>query len=652
MKIGEEISMTIQAEGYKYNFVNEECFSHEMPVLLNEETEEITLKLPNKAICWGSRSSTINPLIFANSLEKTPNIRKLNIFKLKGKDALLLEPIVNLFKERYPKKLTNVTVHTPNVEHRKKHLKDEIDQLYKNLMNNLANSHLTVLTIDDEIIGTSPLNSKILSDFFTKSTNLQTIEVCLKNEIKNLTIPFNLCPNLEQVTLENCHGITSETFQSLKDCKKLHTLILKDFREIEKLIEFLFESHDLNLHVLDFGNSTVLSSDYELYMIIKQLPDLEIFGQTHFLAHQNQITDEGLAFLGIYCPKLTSLSFCLEHITDSGFAKFVKRVKNLQKLIAIHANNLGEDSLVALAKNCPQLKSLELVHWNEITEPGLIALAEHCPQLEHLEISCCDNVSLDGVEKFIQNAYQLKTINVWLPDSSKEKEISLLKKGYSHLDWTSTNRRLKPIQLDPPKIIEAEEIDGIPKELLNKFLLESVRYERVEDIIKFVKQGADPNMTGIIESTPFTPRYKENPLALAALKGNLEIVKCLQELGANFIEVEKILGGLSQPEHLEVLKYLLANGCNPNVQGSYKMTPIQTMAAKNMTGIKHVLNSIFSSVSLDCVKALVSNGADTSVVYEEEYSLADIAKICDNDEIYEYFTSELKIPEIFKANRT
>lgn len=637
--------MSTQTDGYKYNFVNEGGFSWEEPTPLNEETEEITLKAPSSDLYWDRSSSTINPLIFASSLQKTPNIKNLIIVQLEGAEALLLRPTVDLFKEHYPKNLTSVSVNTPYIELGNDHLKAEIDQLYSNLMSNLANPQLTSLTIDDKTIGSSSLNSEVFSKFFANSPNLRAIRIRLKNKIKKLTIPFNLCPNLERITISKCQGITKETFQSLRNCKKLHTLIFEDAWETKKLMKFLIDPHGLDLRVLDLGSTTLLSTDYELFMITKQLPNLEVFRQTHFVAHQNQITDEGLALLGSNCPKLTSFSFCFRRITDTGFTGFVQRVNNLQKLRTSQAYHLGENSLVELAKNCPQLKSLELVHWKEVTESGLLALAKNCPQLEHIEISCCKNVSLEGVEKFIQNAPRLKTIKVWLPDSSKDEDIKLLTKRYPHLNWHPSYKHEDSIPLDPPKSTNIEVTSSFSKKLLDKFLLESTRHARLEDIIRFVELGANPNMTGTVEATPFTPSYDENPLAIAARKGNLEIVRCLHKLGANFQAVEKIMGSLSQPKHLEALQYLLKSGCNPNVQGEYEMTPLQAMAAKKITGIKYVFGNEFSNISLECVKALVSHGADTSVLYQGRYSLADLAKRSDNKAVFEYFTQELRLQE-------
>ncbi|MEC7838801.1 MAG: hypothetical protein VX777_02030 [Chlamydiota bacterium] len=636
--------MTTHTGEYTYNLVNEGRAVWELPMPLNDETSELTLQLP-RYVSYKPKSSKINPLIFALSLNKTPNIKKLNITKLNIAESSLLEPVMNLFKEHYPKNLVSITVNTPVEGFGEWNREIERQQRYRELMESLAHSQLTGLKINDDVLYPSPLDYDVFSDFFLKSPNLQTIEISLKERVIDLTIPFDLCRNLEKITLRHCHGITEETFNLLKTCKKLHSLQVEDFWETNHLINFLIKPHGLNLKVLDFGNSTALSSDYELFMIIKQLPNLEVFGQTRFFSNHNRITDEGLALLAQSCPKLTSFSFCFENITDNGFAVFTKKASNLQRLSTSNVSHLGEASLLQLAKNCPQLKSLELTGWKEISESALLALAKGCPQLEHLEISYCHNVSIESIEKFVQTASRLKSILIYPDSDFKKEEIKHLKQSYQHLNWNPDYRTGNSIKIDPPQEIINQETPIFSQKLLDKFLLESVRHKRIEDIVEFIKLGANPNMVSTVNSTHFTPSYNENPLALAAQKGNFEIVQCLHESGANFNEVEKILGGLSQPKHLEVLEYLLANECNPNIRGEYDMTPIQVMAAMKRTGTKYAIGNEFSTVSLDCVKKLVSYNADTSVLHQEKYSLADIARKSDNKEVYKYFTEELMIPE-------
>ena len=640
--------MSASSKTYKYNLVNENEYSWKRTEPLTEKTQELTLKLPCTDLYWDPKADTINPRIFADSLAKTPNITVLKLTELRGAEALLLRAIATVFKHAYPKNLTQLIVHTP--DYRKgmgaSRSREEVHQLYNALMTDFGNPQLLTATINDDTISDSPLSTELLGVFFKKSPNLQSLCFRLKDENKDLTIPFQLCPNLEQLTLAQGRGLSQATFDSLKGCKKLNTLVCDELWETRKLLAFLMTTHGLDLKVLDLDRSTMLSTDYELFMMSKQLPNLEVFSQTHFYTHQNKLTDEGLALFARNCPKLTTLRFCFENTSEEGFAAFVQRTPNLQKLETNQAYHLGENALIALAKSCPRLKTLKLVHWKELTEKGLCALAENCPDLEFLNISCCKNVSLKGIEEFVKRAPNLKAIHVWLPGEDKNEGIKKLEQAYAHLDWSESTsyHYSEKVPCGPATETSAASAGTtFSPSLLNQFLLEASRHGRLDDVLHFLELGANPKMTGRMEKG-LIPAYDENPLSLAARLGHLEVVQALHKGGADLKAVEGMLGGLSQPEHLEILRYLLKAGCNPNVKGEYGVTPLQAMAAKKITGTRYLFGNTFGSVSLDCVKALVEHGADTSVRYEGQ-SLVDIARENGNKPVLEYFLSDLKLAD-------
>jgi len=164
-----------------------------------------------------------------------------------------LRSIVNTLKNTYPKKLTEISVSIPHVKFSNQEIEEEVNQLYRELMTNLAHPQLTTLTIDDETIQRRPLNADVLNSFFEKSCNLRNIHIKLKNKFEELTIPFHHCANLEQVTLVGCRGISADTFGSLRECKKLHTIIINGNWQKKKLMTFLMEQHNLDLKVLNLG---------------------------------------------------------------------------------------------------------------------------------------------------------------------------------------------------------------------------------------------------------------------------------------------------------------------------------------------------------------------------------------------------------------
>jgi len=56
---------------YKYNFVNEGGINRNVGPL-NEETTQLTLKVPCSDLYFDSNSNTVNPQIYADSLKKKP----------------------------------------------------------------------------------------------------------------------------------------------------------------------------------------------------------------------------------------------------------------------------------------------------------------------------------------------------------------------------------------------------------------------------------------------------------------------------------------------------------------------------------------------------------------------------------------------------
>lgn len=633
---------------YEYNFVSTNKNSWDAVEPPTPSTQELTLKIPGIHFGKGL-SSKINPLIFRNSLELAPNISTLKIAQLKASEAALLRHVFELFKTHYPKNLTQVVLHTPFIDLFEANLKEELPQLYNDLVASLGHSQLTSLELDDRFIGTSPMTKEALSSLFTRSPSLKKVTFRSEYEFKDLSIPFHLLQRLEQVKIEKGHGLSRETFQSLKECTRLNSIIFENAWGTDKIRELLLQQHGLNLQRLEFKNTAVMSTDYDLFRISRQLPNLEVFGQNHFYTYQNQITDVGLRLLPMNCPRLTKFSFCFENITDEGFVEFVSKAPNLMILNTSQAYKLGEKSLIAIGEHCSELTTLELVHWKEITTKGLIAIAKGCSKLEQLYIHCCENVSIEGLERFIDGASQIKTIGIF--SSGNTVEIDKLKLKHPQIKWHSHYGNSESPPSLPTRVTPSANIT-IPPVLLDRFLLEAVRHNIQEDIVWFISLGANPNMIREVDTKMLRPGYKETPLSVAALKGDLDTVKLLLKHGATKSSVEEILGGLSQKEHLPVLHHLLSIGCNPNKIGEYDSTPLQVMAAKKITGFRYLAGNGYSTVCVDCIKLLVAHGADTSVLHNEKLSLVDIARRCDNKIALDYFENELKLKALSSVGST
>ncbi|KAJ3695463.1 hypothetical protein LUZ60_000840 [Juncus effusus] len=130
-----------------------------------------------------------------------------------------------------------------------------------------------------------------------------------------------------------------------------------------------------------------------------------------------QITDEGLfKIASAKCVgNLTSISLWgMAGITDTGVIHLVSRTYSLQHL-NIGGTFITDESLYAIANNCPNLKTIILWSCRHVTESGLIALVNKCRKLESINVGGM-RVPLDCFIALlaISPALQLKSISQYL----------------------------------------------------------------------------------------------------------------------------------------------------------------------------------------------------------------------------------------------
>ncbi|KAM7263458.1 hypothetical protein ACFE04_001141 [Oxalis oulophora] len=101
-----------------------------------------------------------------------------------------------------------------------------------------------------------------------------------------------------------------------------------------------------------------------------------------------QITDNGLHSISMTkcAGNLTSISvWGMTAITDKGVAQLISRVTSLQHL-NIGGTFITDETLFAIADNCPHLKSIVLWSCRQITETGLLVLVNKCRKLESINV--------------------------------------------------------------------------------------------------------------------------------------------------------------------------------------------------------------------------------------------------------------------------
>ncbi|KAK8995709.1 hypothetical protein V6N11_075969 [Hibiscus sabdariffa] len=101
-----------------------------------------------------------------------------------------------------------------------------------------------------------------------------------------------------------------------------------------------------------------------------------------------QITDNGLYQISLAkcVTNLTSISLWgMTGITDKGVVQLITRTNSLKHL-NVGGTFVTDESLSAIADNCPHLKSIVLWSCRHVTESGLFVLVSKCRKLESINV--------------------------------------------------------------------------------------------------------------------------------------------------------------------------------------------------------------------------------------------------------------------------
>lgn len=106
---------------------------------------------------------------------------------------------------------------------------------------------------------------------------------------------------------------------------------------------------------------------------------------------------------------------------------------------------------------------------------------------------------------------------------------------------------------------------------------------RVDDVKAFLK--ADPNNAHV------TGAHRISLLFHAAMSGSVEIVELLKVHGASLETAGQALQGATNYGHLDMVKWLLAHGADPNIPDYQNKTPLALAKANGQTEIAAVLEA-------------------------------------------------------------
>lgn len=158
-----------------------------------------------------------------------------------------------------------------------------------------------------------------------------------------------------------------------------------------------------------------------------------------------------------------------------------------------------------------------------------------------------EDLSFEAKQKEFDRNIGIAVDHRFLEDISPYINIDNVESVLSACDMTSVSEN------PDVELYVLQHFNGlISEQTSTRMLIAAIKHNRMDLIKKNVEEyGANVNFAGI-------------PLARAASKGNLEIIKYLVKNGAKYNSSQFILSNASEKGHYDVVNYLLSIGTIPN----------------------------------------------------------------------------------------
>ncbi|KAG5552865.1 hypothetical protein RHGRI_010839 [Rhododendron griersonianum] len=283
-----------------------------------------------------------------------------------------------------------------------------------------------------------------LADTLQRLSTLQSIKLdCCPVTCSGLKAIGNWCVSLREISLSKCLGVTDKGLSSLvtkhKDLRKLditccrkitHVSIAHITNSCTSLTSLKMESctlvpkeafvligqRCLLLEELDLTDNEIDDEGLKSISRCSKLSSLK-------LGICLNITDKGLAHIGMCCSKLMELDlYRSAGITDSGILTVAGGCPGLEMINTSYCQDITNSSLISLSK-CSKLNTLESRGCSLITSLGIMAIAAGCKQLIKLDIKKCCNVDDTGMIPLAHFSQNLRQINL---SYSSVTEVGLL----------------------------------------------------------------------------------------------------------------------------------------------------------------------------------------------------------------------------------
>ncbi|EEF52352.1 F-box protein At1g47056 [Ricinus communis] len=206
---------------------------------------------------------------------------------------------------------------------------------------------------------------------------------------KGMNAVLDNCASLEELSIKRLRGITdgaaAEPIGPGLAANSLKTICLKELYNGQCFGPLIIGSK--NLRTLKLFRC---SGDWD--KLLQVISD-RVTGMVEIHLERLQVSDVGLSAIS-NCLDLEILHLVkTPECTNLGLGSIAERCKLLRKLHidGWKANRIGDDGLIAVAKNCPNLQELVLIGVNP-TKSSLEMLASNCQNLERLALCGSDTV--------------------------------------------------------------------------------------------------------------------------------------------------------------------------------------------------------------------------------------------------------------------
>lgn len=162
-----------------------------------------------------------------------------------------------------------------------------------------------------------------------------------------------------------------------------------------------------SLNIGGIPNNVVTSTLISKLKASSCAPNLE---ELH-LNNCSAIMDVSLAWIAEACPNLLTLRLDMcDNVSDHGVSLIARSCKKLRRL-GLSANPISDETLHAIATNCPDMEELALSFCYMLTSEGVQELARNCKKLQHVNLCLVDRLDDEGLCALADNC-DLITLNL------------------------------------------------------------------------------------------------------------------------------------------------------------------------------------------------------------------------------------------------